>query len=225
LVQLLLIFQFSFFNSILSPELVEFQNFDSYDLFEPIQKQKILQTGDFLFLDLDCGPLCDAIESVTQSFGGAHFSHVGLVYLHHDSVFVIEAIGNSVRLTHLPAFLEYSKKPAILGRPKNQKLVPNAIAFSLSQLGVPYDDQFIYNNGKYYCSELLYDAFKTANGGKPIFSLQPMTYKKVGTNQFDPAWVAYFKNLGIEIPEGKPGCNPGGISLSENLEIFGKYPE
>jgi len=50
-----------------------------------------------------------------------------------------------------------------------------------------------------------------------------MTYKKNGTNTFDPAWVEYFKNLGAEIPEGKPGCNPGGISLSEELEILGEF--
>ncbi len=188
------------------------------------QPKKIkLQSGDLLFLDLDCGPLCDAIESVTKGYNHQKFSHVGKVYLMNDSSFVIEAIGNSVRLTWLPNFLKYSTKPALIGRLKNQNLVPKAIAFSVSKLGVSYDDDFLYDNGNYYCSELLYDAFKEANSGKPVFKLEPMTYKKVGTNEFEPAWVEYFKKLGTEIPEGKPGCNPGGISLSKELTILGEF--
>ncbi len=190
------------------------------------QDKKKLQTGDFLFLDLDCGPLCDAIESVTQSYGGQHFSHIGMVYERHDSVFVIEAIGSAVKLTGLPAFLKYSSKPAYHGRLRSsfQHLIPAAVSFSISKLGVPYDDAFLYANGKYYCSELIYDAFLSANGNSPFFSLFPMTYKMPGTNSFDPAWVAYFKKLAQEIPEGKPGCNPGGISLSDKLEILGIWP-
>jgi hypothetical protein len=188
------------------------------------QPKKIkLQSGDLLFLDLDCGPLCDAIESVTKGYNNQKFSHVGMVCLRNDSSFVIEAIGNSVRLTWLPNFLKYSTKPALIGRLKNQNLVPKAMDFSVSKLGVPYDDNFLYDNGKYYCSELLYDAFREANGGKPVFKLEPMTYKKVGTNEFEPAWVEYFKKLGTEIPEGKPGCNPGGISLAKELTILGEF--
>lgn len=191
--------------------------------FENQPKEIKLQNGDLLFLDLDCGPLCDAIESVTKGYNNQKFSHVGMVYLRNDSNFVIEAIGNSVRLTWLPNFLKYSTKAALVGRPNNQKLITKALTFSVSKLGFPYDDNFLYDNGKYYCSELLYDAFKEANSGKPVFRLEPMTYKKNGTNTFDPAWVEYFKNLGAEIPEGKPGCNPGGISLAKELTILGEF--
>jgi len=191
--------------------------------FQLSRKQPKLKTGDLLFLDLDCGPLCDAIESVTESYGGKHFSHVGLVYFRNDSAFVIEAIGSSVRLTALPVFLKYSKKVASLARVKNGKLIPKAIDFCLSEIGKPYDDEFIYDNGKYYCSELLYDAFRYSNAGSPLFQLQPMTYKIKGSDNFDPAWVDYFKKLGKEIPEEKPGCNPGGISLSSKLNILGDF--
>jgi len=196
-------------------------NFDAIS-----QTENPIETGDFLFLDLDCGPLCDAIESVTVGYEGNHFSHVGLVFKRNDSVFVLEAIGNSVRLTGLPAFLKYSFKPAYHARLKKnyRSLIPKAILFSLSILGYPYDDAFVYDNGKYYCSELIYDAFKEANGGKPFFKLQPMTYKKPGSEEFDPAWVSYFDKLGLEIPEGKPGCNPGGISLSEKIDVLGIFP-
>jgi len=42
------------------------------------------------------------------------------------------------------------------------------------------------------------------------------------TNEFFPAWVEYYQKLKIEIPEGKPGCNPGGISTSKKIKIVGK---
>lgn len=103
---------------------------------------------------------------------------------------------------------------------KYHLLIPDAIAFALQQLGVPYDDEYVYGNGSYYCSELIYDAFKAANNDSPFFKLYPMTYKKPGTDEYFPAWVDYYKSIGKQIPEGLPGCNPGGISLSDKIEVF-----
>lgn len=182
-----------------------------------------LKDGDLIFQDMDCGPLCDAIEAVTEGYNGNDFSHMGMVYHRNDTIYIIEAAGKAVRLTTLEKFSRNTSKPMYIGRLKQeyQKLTPNAIGFSLHQLGVPYDDEYIYNNGSYYCSELLYDAFMFANGGKPFFQLFPMTYKQPGTNDFFPAWVEYYSVLGVEIPEGLPGCNPGGMSMSDKIEIVG----
>jgi hypothetical protein len=186
-------------------------------------KLQQLQDGDLIFQDMDCGPLCDAIEAVTEGYNGNDFSHMGMVYHRNDTIYVIEAAGNAVRLNTLENFSKNTKKPMYVGRLKNQyrHLIPRAIDFSLRQLGVPYDDEYVYNNGSYYCSELIYDAFLFANGGKPFFKLYPMTYKEPGTNTFFPAWVSYYAEIGKEIPEGKPGCNPGGISLSDKIDIIG----
>ncbi len=182
-----------------------------------------LKTGDLIFQDMDCGPLCDAIEAVTQGYKGNDFSHMGLVLQKNDSIFIIEAAGSAVRLTPLEKFSKNTKKPMFIGRVKKkyQKLIPETIDFSLAQMGVPYDDDYVYDNGKYYCSELIYDAFKKANNDKPFFQLSPMTYKEPGTDDFFPAWVNYYKQIGSEIPEGKPGCNPGGMSTSNKIKILG----
>lgn len=103
---------------------------------------------------------------------------------------------------------------------KYRKLITKAINFSLEQIGVPYDDEYVYDNGSYYCSELIYDAFKFANNGTPFFELQPMTYKEPGTNDYFPAWVEYYKSINADIPEGLPGCNPGGISTSNKIKVI-----
>lgn len=179
----------------------------------------LLKDGDLIFQDMDCGPLCDAIEAVTEGYGGKDFSHMGMVYHRNDTVYVIEAAGSAVRLTTLEKFSKNTKKdmPVLRLKEKYRHLIPTAIDFSLKQLGVPYDDEYVYDNGAYYCSELIYDAFMFANGGKPFFELTPMTYKQPGKDEFFPAWVEYYKAIGKPIPEGLPGCNPGGMSKSAKL--------
>jgi len=186
------------------------------------QSKPDLKDGDLIFQDMDCGPLCDAIEAVTQGYNGADYSHMGLVYHRNDTLYIIEAAGSAVRLTTLEKFSKNTSKPMLVGRLKKnyQKLIPAAIAFSLKQMGVPYDDEYVYDNSSYYCSELIYDAFKDANKGKPFFMLYPMTYKQPGTNEYFPAWVNYYKTINKPIPEGLPGCNPGGISTSDKIDIL-----
>ena len=188
------------------------------------QTEVNLKDGDLIFQDMDCGPLCDAIEAVTQGYNGNDFSHMGMVYHRNDTIYIIEAAGKAVRLNTLEKFSKNTTKPMYVGRLKKQyrKLIPQAIAFSQKQLGVPYDDGYIYGNSSYYCSELIYEAFKEANKGNPFFQLFPMTYKQPGTQEFFPAWVDYYKQIGKPIPEGQPGCNPGGISVSGKIEIIGK---
>lgn len=184
------------------------------------------QSGDIVFQDLDCGDLCNAIEAVTPALNNKHFSHAGLVYVAADSVYIIEAIGANVHLTPLHTFLyrqlDTNGNPKVaVGRLKKsyQKLIARALGFALEQRGKPYDDVFKYNNGKYYCTELIYDAYKEANNGEPFFHLYPMTFKDPKTGKTFPAWKAYYKNLHTKIPEGKQGCNPGSIALSHNLQI------
>lgn len=187
-------------------------------------QQKIkLKDGDLIFQDMDCGPLCDAIEAVTEGYKGNDFSHMGMVYHRNDTIFIIEAAGKAVRLNTLENFSKNTGKVMFIGRLKKQYngLIRPALQFSLKQMGVPYDEEYVYDNGSYYCSELIYDAFKWANKNKPFFELFPMTYIQPGTDAFFPAWVDYYSAIGKEIPEGLPGCNPGGMSMSDKIDIIG----
>ncbi|MBP6335892.1 MAG: hypothetical protein KA444_10515, partial [Bacteroidia bacterium] len=190
----------------------------------------IFQDGDLLFQDLDCGELCDAIEKVTHGINGKNFSHIGLVYSRNDSDFVIEAIGKDVHLTLLTSFVNRNKDEKgnpkiVVGRLKTefQKLNSNALKFAVSQIGMPYDNAFLYDNQKYYCSELIYDAFKHSNNNQPFFHLEPMTFKDPATGKTFPAWEKYYNELKIAIPEGKPGCNPAGISCSNYIQIVKSF--
>jgi uncharacterized protein YycO len=189
------------------------------------------QAGDFLLQDLDCGPLCDAIERVTPALDGKHFSHIGLVCSVNDTMYVVESIGKDTHLTPLQQFLNRNKtasnQPKIVVmrlRKGHESLLQNATIFCLSKIGTPYDDDFLYQNGKYYCSELFYDAFYAANKNKPFFTLQGMTFIDPDTKKTFPAWTDYYKDIKRPIPEGELGCNPGSIANSPYLEkIYSFY--
>jgi uncharacterized protein YycO len=196
---------------------------------DPSQFQ--LKPGDLLFQDSDCGPFCEAIEKVTSGVGGAKFSHVGMVVTDSQGeLVVIEAVTAGVVTTPLDSFFSRSfdaeqKYKVVVGRLKDaqQHLIPKAIEFSKTLLGKPYDKVFDINNDAYYCSELVYEAFKYANNGEPIFQLQKMTYLDPDTGGIFPIWDSYFQELGVSVPEGEPGLNPGGMSLSDHLTIVHFY--
>lgn len=185
--------------------------------------QQSFKQGDLLFQNLDCGPLCDAIEQVTFGRDSLKFSHIGLIYIKQDSVYVIEAIGKAVTITSYQNFKKRSTNPLYIGRvkPEYNYLIDSALSFAINQIGAPYDEPFLYNNQKYYCSELIYDAFKSSNQNKPFFELEPMTFKTPNSNDYFMAWVDYYKKLNIEIPEGKLGINPAGISRSNKINWLG----
>lgn len=180
-----------------------------------------------LFQNLDCGGLCDAIEAVTEGIEGKDFSHCAMVVNINDTLKVIEAIGGKVHVNSLKNFFVRSGDSAqikniTIGRVKEEydHLIAGAALFANRQIGQPYDDEFLPNNGKWYCSELIYQAFKEANKQVDFFQLQPMTFKDPETKNFFPAWIDYYKSLSKPIPEGEPGINPSLISLSPKILII-----
>jgi len=189
------------------------------------------EPGDLLFQDLDCGPMCDAIEKVTTGYKGADFSHVGIAAKTSDGKpVVIEAVSAGVKVTDLEDFLSRSSDDA--GRPKvlvgrlkkrYRNLIAPAIEASLALKGKPYDKVFAIDNDAYHCSELVYEAFLRANNGRAVFELQPMTFNDPDTGEIFSVWKDYYANLGAAVPQGRPGINPGGISRSPVLNIVHRY--
>jgi hypothetical protein len=194
-------------------------------------KTEALREGDLLFQDLNCGELCDAIEAVTEGVDGKDFSHCAMVVKINDTLKVVEAIGDKVQVNTLKDFFARSGDTASIqnitvGRvlEKYQPIVAKAAMKVKEYIGQPYDDVFLMDNNSWYCSELLYDAFKEANDAQEFFTLNPMTFKDPKTKAFFPTWVNYYKQLETDIPEGKPGINPGLISRSDRIQIVPIMP-
>jgi hypothetical protein len=183
----------------------------------------LVKEGDIVFQHLDGGELGRAIDKVTEGFRGHDYNHCGMVVRVGDSLKVAEAIGSDVHLSTLADFEKRcSSADLLIGRlrPAYRYLLSGAQKAALSLLGVPYDDYFEMNNGRLYCSELVYEAFRQANHGKPFFALKPMTFKDPDTKQLFPSWVVYYAKLRYSIPQSKPGINPGLLSRSSKLIII-----
>lgn len=87
-----------------------------------------------------------------------------------------------------------------------------------SHLGEPYDDAFLPDNGRMYCSELVYECVKDREG-RPVFEANPMNFKGAD-GRIHPYWQAHFDSLGVAVPQGVPGTNPTDMSRSERLHRF-----
>ncbi|GLR16538.1 YiiX/YebB-like N1pC/P60 family cysteine hydrolase [Portibacter lacus] len=189
-----------------------------------------LKEGDLLFQKWESSEFAKAINAVTDGYGDNDFAHVGMVINDEGTLKVFEAtMSGGVGLTPLDTFLMASvtldNQPNIaVGRLKSKykEAIPSINNWVLNQLDKPYDTLFIYGNQKYYCSELIHDAFNT-NAGDTIFQLAPMTFKDPRTNEFFSIWVDYFEAHRFPIPEGEPGINPGLMSKSSKLEIVHEY--
>jgi uncharacterized protein YycO len=191
-----------------------------------------LQNGDLIFQQACSGEsVGNAIKNVTQSAGDYQFTHVGMVYIPNgtDSIFVIEANVPEVRIVTLSEFLNKKNSKAcpplsVAGRlkPAYRLCIPKAITEAKRLLGKPYDYGFVLNNDRYYCSELIYEVFLKANGGKPVFDLNKMTFRQKDSDQTDSNWIQYFNEKDLPIPEGDWGINPGAMSRAKVMDLLGE---
>ncbi|MFI2743211.1 YiiX/YebB-like N1pC/P60 family cysteine hydrolase [Zhouia sp. PK063] len=181
-----------------------------------------LQNGDILFREKVSEKLSEAIDNVTQTDSNTHFSHIGMVEIKDGKPYVLHAAPeNGSCIVSLEDFISPDKesRKVVAYRLKNEfkKAIPLAIRNANKMLGKPYNSSYVMNDSSYYCSDFIYRAF--ANDS--IFKLNPMTFKDPKTHEFSSAWIDFYKNLHMKIPEGKLGCNPNGMAASNKLIRLG----
>lgn len=186
-----------------------------------------LKNGDLLFsVGKGESELLKAIQNATSKVKEIPFSHVGIIFIENDSVFVLEAAPKyGVVKTPIQDFIsevaEINGKPMIaVGRVKKKyaESAAHAPSNALKHIGKKYDFAYSEKNDEMYCSELVRFSFLDSNG-VPIFSAFPMSFKNKETGEDVPFWIEHFKKMGQEVPEGKPGTNPADMAKSEVLEI------
>jgi len=182
-----------------------------------------LQSGDLLFRGTTSGKISEAIDKVTQTSGETHFSHVGLVeVLDAGTVVLHSSPEGGTCVVSLDEFLhpEGDSVVVVAYRLKAEwkKSIPAALARAKQLLGKPYNFSYILSDTAHYCSEFVYLVFAADS----VFKLEPMTFKDPVSGNFPSAWVEYYQKMGIDIPEGQPGCNPNGLAASEKLEKLGR---
>lgn len=185
-----------------------------------------LQNGDLIFQESCDGAMGEAIKDVTSGVDGYNFTHIGIVWIDtsdNNQIYIIEATHPKVCITPLEEYLRPVGKQcppkSVVGRlkPSFQRLIPSAICEAKKLVGKDYDDAFDLNNDQYYCSELVYDALLKANDGVAVFPLNVMTFKSKDTGDYSPNWIEHFERLGVSIPEGEWGINPGAMSKQTDI--------
>jgi hypothetical protein len=167
-----------------------------------------LNTGDLLFHVVEKG---NAITDVTPGM----IDHVAIV-LSKDSV--IEAVGSGVKTTPLDS-LRQQEGYYIIG--KVQGADPTlSIANARCYIGRPYDRLYLPDNDAIYCSELVLFSMVDKEGHR-LLSPIPMSFHDA-SGRITPYWKQFYKEQGMEVPEGWPGSNPGELSKRSEVRIKGR---
>ena len=189
-----------------------------------------LQTGDLLFQVGENSELNEAIAEATIGESDIHYTHVGIVSIENDTVFVIEATPPQVCKTLLDTFFLRSaylgEKPIIaVGRLKQEfrEAIPQAIVLAKKQIGKAYDYIYSPENDAYYCSELVTLSFLNSQN-MPIFETVNMNFRDSNGN-LSKYWIEHFEKHNAVIPENCQGSNPGDLSKSDKIEIVYRYFE
>jgi len=180
------------------------------------------QSGDILFRGSLDSSLSQAIDAVTQTQQQHHYTHMGLVEVVNDTIWVIHAAPvKGVCRELLNDFSMPEGDSMLVGHYRIKNLDEttriNALKHAKSALGQPYNNTYILEDEGYYCSEFIHDAFVCDS----VFKLNPMTFIDPESGDFHDGWIKHYAKLGIDIPEGQPGCNPNGIAANSRLEFLG----
>ena len=170
------------------------------------------QNGDILFQVNPTNTFTQAIKAATTNENVCPYTHVGMVVIENETVYVIEAtsprVGKIILDTFLANSLFVDGKPIVTVarlKPRYRKYISSAIKNAYLLIGKNYDYVFYPDNDAYYCSELIYSCFLN-NKGNPLFKAIPMTFKD-STGQTAKAWIEHFNKYKTAIPEGFPGTN------------------
>lgn len=179
-----------------------------------------LKNGDLLFITAQSEGLSGAINNVTQKQDNANFDHIGILEKNGRHFYVLHAAprGGSQKQT-LTDFIkdqELNQQKIIVYRlkPEFKKAIPVAIKQANQMLGKPYNFNYILSEDSYYCSDYIERAFRN----NQIFKLEPMTFVDPKTGKTNAFWQGFYQQKNLEVPEGKPGCNPNGLAASEKLD-------
>lgn len=179
-----------------------------------------LRSGDLVFQVSAGSKMGKAITDATARGDSISYDHVGIIYIEDGKTLVIEATPkHGVVMTEWATFSAQADGVVMrLHQPFNAE---ETVARAKSHLGEAYDWSYRPDNGRMYCSELVYESFRTANG-TPLFTSRPMNFRNAD-GEIPVFWTDLFTRLGEPIPEGVPGTNPNDMAREASLGVINQY--
>lgn len=186
----------------------------------------LLQSGDLLFQAGKTSDMTGAITAATGADGTLNYTHVGIALRTDGRDSVIEASTQGVRIVALEEFLAdaglIGGHPAVVAmRLRDTTGTAKAIGRARGFLGLPYDYAFRPDNGRLYCSELVWESFRQKDG-TPLFRARPMNFR-AADGSMPSFWTELFGRAGEPVPEGVPGTNPNDLAREPLLTEVGRW--
>jgi hypothetical protein len=117
-----------------------------------------LQDGDLVFIKSQTEQ-----AKLLKITTGSEWSHVGMAFKNPAGWEIIEAV-QPVKWSSLYSFVRRSHQLSFEVLRSNQPFDPKKVkSYASSQLGKNYDLIFAWDNERWYCSELVYKAYKKAS--------------------------------------------------------------
>jgi len=187
----------------------------------------IPKDGDLAFQISEMSDFTKAITDVSAMRDSIKFAHVGIIFIDSGKPCVIEAVPKGgVTITSLETYLSDAltidgNPGVVIKRVRQDFPAERAIETAKSFLGQEYDWNFLPDNGKVYCSELVYESFTDDEGNK-LFQARPMNFRNA-EGSIPDYWTELFHKLGTDVPQGIPGTNPQDMSQETILEEVYRY--
>lgn len=179
-----------------------------------------LKNGDLIFVQSNEKQLSGAISRVTKENKETSYDHIGIIKKRKNAISVYHATAQGgSKIESLNSFLKNHndvKIDVFRLKKEHQKAIPHALEKASQMLGKPYNFTYILSDSSYYCSDFIERIFREHQ----IFELKPMTFKNPETGEIDVYWNEFYQKQGLEAPEGKLGCNPNGLSMSDKIEFI-----
>ena len=181
-----------------------------------------LRQADLLFVVAGTSDMSQAISASTATADSLSFDHVAIYFIDENGEErVVEA--SPAEGVHIVAFDRWlADAPRIADRPGvvAKRLTAyfsaeDALKRAMQRIGEAYDWWYLSDNGRTYCSELVYDCYLSPTG-EHIFHAQPMNFRAPDGSM--PAyWEELFARLGMPVPEGTDGTNPNDLARDPSL--------
>jgi len=179
------------------------------------RKELKFQTGDIIF-HTSKSSQSKAIQLATDS----QYSHVGLIYVKENKLFVLEAV-QPVKFTPLQEWIERGvNKKFVVKRLQNSNKIftresQNKVTIIAEEfLGKDYDPYFEWSDDRIYCSELVWKIYER------VFNIELGKLKEL--SDFDLSNPIVKEKLreryGNDVPLDEKVISPGDIFECELLE-------
>lgn len=185
------------------------------------------RTGDLLFIAGGDTEMNGAIGAATGHGDGPDYTHVGIAVAGCGTDSVLEATTDGgVRMTALRDFLGRGatvgdRPAAAVMRLRDTAGVAASVRRARKFLGQPYDYAYRPDNGRMYCSELVWESY-LAPDGRRLFPARPMNFR-APDGTMPVFWTRLFARLGEPVPEGVPGTNPNDLARDTALVCVHRY--